>query len=80
MDDEDDEVSIPGLAREAFYDNAKKAMADRYRIEFKAGWVKIGKPFMVPSQLFEFVVWVEGGGVEDFRLDQIKSFEKLPPA
>jgi hypothetical protein len=75
--DEPDET--PGLAREAFYDNAKKSQADRFRIEFKAGWIKIGKPFMVPSQLNEFVVWVEGGGVEDFRLDQIKSFELLPP-
>lgn len=65
-------------ARAAFHANAQKIRADRYRIVFKAGWVKIGKPFMVRSQQEEFVVWVEDGGVEDFRLDQIASMELLP--
>jgi hypothetical protein len=65
-------------ARKAFFDNSQKLRADRYRIEFKAGWVKTGKPFMVRSQQDEFVIWVEGGGVEDFNLEQIKSLELLP--
>jgi hypothetical protein len=66
-------------ARKAFFGNSQKVRADRYRIEFKAGWAKIGKPFMVRSQQNEFVLWVEDGGVEDFKLDQIKSLELLPP-
>lgn len=66
-------------ARKAFSENALKEKSDRYRIVFKAGWVKVGRPFMVRSQYDEFVVWVEGGGVEDFRLEQIRSFELLPP-
>lgn len=66
-------------ARRAFYENSQKDRADRYRIVFKAGWVKVGKPFMVQSQENEFVVWVEGGGVEDFKLNQIQSMELLPP-
>lgn len=74
---EEQERRIVEEARAAFYENAQKERADRYHIEFKAGWVKIGKPFMVQSQREEFVVWVEGGGVEDFRLDQIKSFRLL---
>lgn len=71
--------SIIERARAAFHANAQKNRADRYRIVFKRGWVKVGKPFMVRSQQEEFVVWVEGGGVEDFRLDQIASMELLPP-
>ena len=74
---EEQERLIAEEARAAFYGNAQKERADRFRIEFKAGWVKIGRPFMVQSQREEFVIWVEGGGVEDFRLDQIKSFSQL---
>lgn len=70
--------SVAEEARKTFCDNAQRDRADRYRIVFKAGWVKVGKPFMVRSQQDEFVVWVEGGGVEDFRLDQILFFEVLP--
>ena len=72
--------SISDQARKLFFENSQKDRADRYRIVFKAGWVKVGKPFMVRSQESEFVVWVEGGGVEDFRIDQIQSFELLPPS
>jgi hypothetical protein len=71
--------SIAEEARRLFYENSQKDRADRYRIVFKAGWVKVGKPFMVRSQESEFVVWVEGGGVEDFRIEQVESFELLPP-
>lgn len=67
-------------ARSAFTDNAQRVRPDRYRIVFEAGWVKVGKPYMVRSQEEEFVIWVEGGGVEDFRLDQIRSYQVLPLA
>lgn len=70
--------SIIAEARKAFSENAQKDRPNRYKITFKNGWVRVGTPFSVPSQLDEFVIWVDYGGIEVFRLDQVHSFELLP--